>query len=47
MAGLFRHHRAEWLTGSFHFFILLVAIEAESAEVWPWALGAMAMCVMR
>lgn len=42
MAGLFRHHRAEWLTGSFHFFILLVAIEAESAEVWPWALGAMA-----
>jgi hypothetical protein len=36
------HHRAEWLTGGVHLIILLIAVEAETAEVWPWALGAMA-----
>ena len=36
-------HRAEWLTGGLHIIILMVALEAETAEVWPWALGAMAL----
>jgi hypothetical protein len=39
----FRHHRATWFTGGIHLFILMIAIEAESAEVWPWALAAMAV----
>ncbi|HEX6006898.1 MAG TPA: hypothetical protein VFY80_02990 [Burkholderiales bacterium] len=37
------HHRAEWLTGVIHFIILLIALKADSAEVWPWALSAMAI----
>jgi hypothetical protein len=36
-------HRAEWLTGGIHLLIVAVAAEAETAEVWPWALGAMAI----
>lgn len=43
MTGRFRHHRAEWFTGGIHLFILVAAIQAESAEVWPWALAAMAI----
>jgi len=36
-------HRAEWLSGGLHLIILVVALEAETAEVWPFALGAMAI----
>ena len=43
MAGGLSHHRAEWLTGAIHLVILIIAAEAESAEAWPWALGAMAI----
>jgi hypothetical protein len=38
-----RLHRPGWLSGAFHFVILFVAIESESAEVWPYALFAMAL----
>lgn len=34
--------RTEWLTGGLHLFILWIAVEAESSEVWPYALAAMA-----
>jgi len=43
MAGAFKYHSAQWLTGGLHALIIAVAVEAESAEVWPWALGAMAI----
>lgn len=43
MAGALSHHRAEWLTGGIHFIILLIAAEAETPEVWPWALAAMSV----
>ena len=35
-------HQPGWLSGAFHFVIIAVAIQAESAEVWPYALLAMA-----
>src|SRR5262245_20479132 len=37
-----RLHQPGWLSGGFHFIILALAIQAESAEVWPYALGVMA-----
>jgi len=43
MAGAFKFHGSEWLTGGLHALIIAVAVEAESAEVWPWALAAMAL----
>jgi hypothetical protein len=43
MAGAFKYHSAQWLTGGLHALIIAVAVEAESAEVWPWALAAMAI----
>jgi hypothetical protein len=36
-----RLHQPGWLSGAVHFIIVAVAIQAESAEVWPYALGAM------
>jgi len=36
-------HQPGWLSGAFHFVIIAVAIQAESAEVWPYALLAMAV----
>lgn len=36
-------HQPGWLSGGFHFVIVAVAIQAESAEVWPYALLAMAV----
>lgn len=36
-------HQPGWLSGAFHFVIVAVAIQAESAEVWPYALIAMAV----
>lgn len=38
-----RRFRSGWLTGGLHFLILWLAIEAESAEAWPYALAAMAV----
>lgn len=43
MIGPFKFHSSEWLTGGLHALIIGVAAEAESAEVWPWALAAMAI----
>lgn len=37
-----RRFRTGWLTGGLHLVILWLAIEAESAEAWPYALAAMA-----
>jgi hypothetical protein len=36
-------HQPGWLSGAFHFIILAIAFHAESAEVWPYALLAMAV----
>lgn len=33
----------DWLTGGVHLLILAFAAQAESTEVWPWALAAMAL----
>ena len=41
-AGL-RIHTANWLTGGVHVLILYGAIHAESAAVWPYALGLMSL----
>lgn len=38
-----RRFRTGWLTGGLHLLILWIAIEAESAEAWPYALAAMAV----
>jgi len=35
-------HQPGWLSGAFHFVIIAVATQAESEEVWPYALLAMA-----
>ena len=43
MRGRVRRFRTEWLTGGLHLIILWIAAEAESAEVWPYALAAMAV----
>ena len=37
-----RLHQPGWLSGAIHLAILFVAFEAESREVWPYALFAMA-----
>ncbi len=34
-------HQPGWLSGAFHFVIIAIAFQAESAEVWPFALLAM------
>ena len=36
-----RLHQPGWLSGIVHFIILAIAVKAESAEVWPYALLAM------
>jgi hypothetical protein len=36
-----RVHQPGWLSGAFHFIILALAMQAETAAVWPYALGAM------
>ena len=41
--GAARRIRTGWLTGGLHVVILWVALEAESKEVWPFALAAMAL----
>lgn len=33
-------HQPGWLSGAFHFIIIAIALQAESAEVWPYALTA-------
>jgi len=38
-----RLHQPGWLSGGLHFVIIAIAAEAESAEVWPFALVAMAV----
>ena len=37
-----RLHQPGWLSGGIHFVIVGLAVHAESAEVWPYALTAMA-----
>lgn len=39
----FRFVSSDWLAGSLHLFILAVAAQAEDADVWPYALAAMAV----
>jgi hypothetical protein len=34
-------HQPGWLSGAIHFFIIAIAFQAESGEVWPYALLAM------
>jgi hypothetical protein len=36
-------HQPGWLSGGIHFVILALAIHSESADVWPYALAAMAV----
>jgi hypothetical protein len=38
-----RRFRTGWLTGGLHVLILWIALEAETAEVWPFALAAMSV----
>jgi hypothetical protein len=38
-----RLHQPGWLSGALHFIILALAVQAESAAVWPYALGAMSV----
>lgn len=43
ISRVIREYRTTWLTGGLHLLILWIALEAESAEVWPYALAAMAL----
>ena len=43
MIGSSRLHQPGWLSGAAHFIIIALAIQAESAEVWPFALLAMSV----
>ncbi|MDP2240170.1 MAG: hypothetical protein Q8K18_08410 [Burkholderiales bacterium] len=43
MAGTFRFYTSEWLTGGLHLIILVFAFQADTPEVWPYALAAMAI----
>ena len=43
MGASLRIHTANWLTGGVHVLILYGAVHAESAAVWPFALGAMSL----
>ncbi len=43
MSGSSRLHQPGWLSGAAHFIILGIAAEADSAEVWPFALLAMSV----
>lgn len=38
-----RLHQPGWLSGLFHLVILYIALEADTAEAWPYALMAMAV----
>ncbi|HXF67273.1 MAG TPA: hypothetical protein VNK67_11335 [Burkholderiales bacterium] len=40
MAGTLRFYTSEWLTCGLHFIILSIAVQAETAAVWPYALAA-------
>lgn len=43
MAGAFKSYTSEWLTGGAHFVIIVIAVQAEDAAVWPYALAAMSI----
>ena len=43
MRGWLRIHSANWLTGGAHFVILVVAAQADSAAVWPYAFASMSL----
>jgi hypothetical protein len=43
MIGSSRLHQPGWLSGAAHVVIIALAIQAESAEVWPYALLAMSL----
>lgn len=40
---MLRNITANWLTGGLHLFIVVVAAQADSSEVWPYALAAMSV----
>ena len=39
MVGAFSLNRSEWLTSGFHLSILIVAVQDDSGQLWPFALG--------
>jgi hypothetical protein len=41
VADVLRQYTTNWLTGGFHFLIVAVAAQANSARAWPYALTAM------
>ena len=41
LSGGLRHYTADWLSGGLHILIIFIAAQAESVEVWPFALAAM------
>lgn len=43
MRGWFRIHSGNWLTGGAHFIIIVIAAQADSVSVWPYALTAMSL----
>lgn len=43
MRGWLRIHSANWLTGGVHVLIVAAAAHAETAAIWPYALGAMSV----
>jgi hypothetical protein len=43
MIGSSRLHQPGWLSGAVHVVIIALAVQAESAEVWPFALLAMSV----
>lgn len=43
MVGPFKVYASEWLTGGAHLVILAIAVQAETAAAWPYALAAMAV----
>jgi len=43
MIGSGRLHQPGWLSGGAHFIIIALAAQADSAEVWPYALLAMSL----
>ena len=43
MVGAFKFYTSEWLTGGIHLIIIVIAAQADSAAVWPYALAAMAV----
>lgn len=43
MPGAFKTYTSEWLTGGAYLVIIVIAVQAEDAAVWPYALAAMSV----